>query len=134
MGANQRIVFTNNLQRCMKQRHVEQSDIVEALGISASTVSDWVNGKKYPRVDAMQRLADYLGVLLSDLTSEASEEEHTNSLNCEEQELLTIYRDLNDIGQQALMGTARGLYANPDMKKGWRVEHHGNIIRLVPVK
>jgi len=35
-----------------------------------------------------------------------------------ERELVNIYRDLNDIGQSALIGTARGLAANPDMKKG----------------
>lgn len=118
MGANQRIVFVNNLQHYMNARHVDQSDIVAALGYSASTVSDWVNGKKYPRVDAMQRLADYLGVLLSDLTMEAdAAEDNPASGDPQEEELLAIYRDLNDIGQQALMGTARGLIANPDMKK-----------------
>ena len=36
----------------------------------------------------------------------------------DEAELLAIYRGLNDIGQAALMGTARGLAANPDMKRG----------------
>lgn len=34
-----------------------------------------------------------------------------------ETELLEIYRSLNDLGQQTLLGTARGLAANPDMKK-----------------
>ena len=34
-----------------------------------------------------------------------------------ERELVGIYRDLNALGQQTLMGTARGLSANPDMKK-----------------
>lgn len=67
---HQREVFVRNLAKYMKIRGVEQADIVSALGITASTVSDWVNGKKYQRVDAMQRLADYLGVLLSDLTRE----------------------------------------------------------------
>lgn len=38
-------------------------------------------------------------------------------------ELLEIYRGLNDIGQAALMGTARGLAANPDMKKGSTSTH-----------
>ena len=102
----------------MEIRQVDQSDIVVSLGISASTVSDWVNGKKYPRVDAMQRLADYLGVLLSDLTSEVSTDiPDTPTLDPQETELLAIFRDLNDLGQQALMGTARGLSSNPDMRK-----------------
>lgn len=103
----------------MKLRGVEQSDIVTALGVSASTVSDWVTGKKYPRVDAMQRLADYLGVLLSDLTVEEdyNPSNDLRSLPENERELLTIYRELNDGGQTILMGTARSLALNPDLKR-----------------
>ena len=41
-----------------------------------------------------------------------------DGLDLNESELIGIYRDLNNIGQKALMGTARGLYVNPDMKKG----------------
>lgn len=70
MNENQRVVFVNNLQHYMNARGVDQSDIVSAVGVSASAVSDWCKGKKYPRVDAMQRLADFLGILVSDLTTE----------------------------------------------------------------
>lgn len=63
-----REIFKQNLQKCMEQLGVDQAYIVAKLGITASTVSDWVNGKKYPRVDTMQRLADLFGVRLSDLT------------------------------------------------------------------
>lgn len=67
-GANQRIVFCENLNRYMRQRGVTQADIVSELGFSASTVSDWTTGKKYPRVEAMEMLADKLGVQITDLT------------------------------------------------------------------
>jgi transcriptional regulator with XRE-family HTH domain len=102
----------------MEMRHIDQSDIVNALNVSASTVSDWVRGKKYPRVDAMQALANYLGVLISDLTTENDDSTGREQMEVTEVELLAIYRSLNDIGQAALMGTARGLAANPDMKRG----------------
>ena len=119
MGTNQRVIFVNNLCRAMKTRGIDQSDIVSALGISASTVSDWVNGKKYPRVDVMQRLADYLGVFLSDLTTERTENHSDSTLRDDlEVELITIYRGLNDKGQDALMRQARYLYSDSDMKKG----------------
>ena len=118
MGENQRQVFVKNLRHYMERRGVDQSDIVVALGVSASTVSDWFNGKKYPRVDAMQMLSDYLGVLISDLTSEKPAPAPFDELTTSEAELLEIYRSLNEIGRQALIGTARGLAANPDMKKG----------------
>ena len=70
MAQRQRDIFASNLRRCMASAKKEQIDIAKALGVTSSTVSDWVNAKKYPRVDKMQALADYLGVLLSDLREE----------------------------------------------------------------
>ena len=79
-GNEAREVFKKNLNYYMKKRGLEQADIVAELGITASTVSDWVNGKKYPRVDAMQRLADFLGVRMSQL-QEDGEAENAFPLN-----------------------------------------------------
>lgn len=116
MGENQRIVFVNNLRRYMENKGVDQSCIVAALGFSASTVSDWVTGKKYPRVDAMQKLADYFGVLLSNLTSEDNDTE-PRGLTPTEQELISIFRSLNDKGQDMIINTVRCFAINPDLKK-----------------
>ena len=63
----ERDIFASNFKRIMEMRGKTQSDIVSDLEITSSTVSDWANAKKYPRVDKMQALADYLGVVISDL-------------------------------------------------------------------
>lgn len=60
----QRKIFAKNLNDQMNKLGISQDDIVKALGYSSSTVSDWCNAKKYPRVSKMQELADYLGVSL----------------------------------------------------------------------
>lgn len=72
MPENAREVFVENLTRLMRERGIDQSAIASSLGLTASTVSDWVNGKKYPRVDSMQRLADFFGVPMSALTIQQS--------------------------------------------------------------
>lgn len=72
MSENAREIFKKNLNYIATTKGKTQTDIVEALGISASTVSDWFNGKKYPRVDKMQRLADFFGVRMSELTNESA--------------------------------------------------------------
>jgi transcriptional regulator with XRE-family HTH domain len=51
-----------------------RNDISEALGISYFTVSDWVKGKTYPRMDKVEMLAEYFGILKSDLIENKSEE------------------------------------------------------------
>lgn len=66
----ERDIFAANLRRILEMRGKTQSDIVADLEVTSSTVSDWANAKKYPRVDKMQILADYLGVLISDLREE----------------------------------------------------------------
>ena len=70
MSDNAREIFVRNLRYLMEAKGITQADICRELGVSSATASDWCNGKKYPRVDAMQRLADLLGVLYSTLTTE----------------------------------------------------------------
>lgn len=67
-----REIFAQNLNALMRRTQTSQSDLVSRFGITASTVSDWCNGKKYPRVDKIQLLADYFGVQRSQLTEDGS--------------------------------------------------------------
>lgn len=64
----QKKIFSSNLKKQLSLHNKTQSDIVNDLHITSSTVSDWVNGKKYPRMDKVQLLADYLGIWKSNLT------------------------------------------------------------------
>lgn len=63
-------IFSNNLQRWSNVREIKQIDVMNKFNLSSSTVSDWYNGKKYPRMDVVQKLAFFLGVELSDLVEE----------------------------------------------------------------
>ena len=77
-------VFARNLNYYLTIRGKTQNDLVRDLEITASTVSDWANGKKYPRVDKMQMFADYFGILKSDLTEEHQESELTDDIELQE--------------------------------------------------
>ena len=65
-----REIFVKNLRYLMEKKSITQADICRELDVSSATVSDWCTGKKYPRVAAMQRLADLFGVRFSTLTTE----------------------------------------------------------------
>lgn len=67
---NARKIFANNLRRFLKKNGYDQVSLAKYMGVSSSTASDWCTGKKYPRVDKVQKLADWLGVLKSDLLEE----------------------------------------------------------------
>lgn len=60
-------IFAANLRKYMKLNGKTRRDICNDLGFSYYTFSDWVNGKKYPRMDKVEMLAHYFGILKSDL-------------------------------------------------------------------
>ena len=70
MPDNAREIFIKNLRFLMEAKGITQADICRALEVSSATASDWCTGKKYPRIDKMQQLADLLGVRFSTLTTE----------------------------------------------------------------
>lgn len=63
-------IFAENLKKYMELNKKSRKEVSEALGVSYYTFSDWVNGKKYPRMDKVERLANYFGILKSDLIEE----------------------------------------------------------------
>ncbi len=63
-------VLAKNLQRYIEASGKSRSAICEDLGIAYSTFSEWANGRKYPRIDAIERLAQYFGIKKSDLIEE----------------------------------------------------------------
>lgn len=69
-----REVFSKNLAYYIERCGRTQKEIAEIVGVSTSTFNDWVKGKKYPRIDKIEILADYFRILKSDLIEERSDE------------------------------------------------------------
>lgn len=67
-------IFASNLQRYMDINGKSRKEVSEAIGVSYYTFTDWVKGKKYPRMDKVEKLASYFGILKSDLIEEKTEE------------------------------------------------------------
>ena len=76
-------IFTKNLHYLMDKNNISQIDISRALNVSTSTVSDWCNGNKFPRVDRLQRIAELLGVRPSALTTETGLQDYEDQLRLE---------------------------------------------------
>lgn len=60
-------IFAKNLSYYLKYYNKNGIDICKTLDIPASTFSDWLNAKKYPRIDKIELLANYFNIQKSDL-------------------------------------------------------------------
>ena len=98
-------IFSNNLKKLMDEKGVSRRDIADILKISYFTVSDWVNAKKYPRMDKVELLANYFGVLKSDLIEEHDESNTTKTISIteDEQKLLELFRKVPENQQHLVL-------------------------------
>lgn len=101
-------VFASNLKRYMEVKGKSRNDISDALGISYFTVSDWVNGKKYPRMDKVEMLANYFGIQKSDLIEQKEEKSPVEpQLSEGEKMLLELFRLVPKDQQQMVIEMIR---------------------------
>ena len=116
MPDNAREIFVKNLHYLMEAKGVTQADICRELNVSSATVSDWYTGKKYPRIDAMQHLADLLGVRFSTLTTEGGIQDYEDlqmiealHQNPKLRLLFDITKNLNDSDLNAVLGVTQAI-------------------------
>lgn len=60
-------IFAKNLKYYMDYYSKDRNAICDILEIPYTTLSDWLNAKKYPRIDKIEMLANYFSIQKSDL-------------------------------------------------------------------
>ena len=73
-------VMAKNILRYMSLKQKSRQEVCKDLGFSYSTFSEWVSGKKYPRIDKIEIMANYFGCEKSDLIEEKQPAESELSL------------------------------------------------------
>ena len=72
-GLGNKEIMAKNLSYYVRRSGRTQKELADIVGVAASTFNDWLKGKKYPRIDKIELLADHFGILKSDLIEEKSE-------------------------------------------------------------
>lgn len=104
-------VFAKNLRYYMQLSGKTQKELAEVAGVSAPTFNEWINEKKYPRIDKIQKLADYFGIQKSDLIEDKKEKptDADGGLSKDMQELIDCIKKLPPDKVQMLLQVARSI-------------------------
>lgn len=70
MSDDPRENFPKALQYYMSLNGKRQQDLIKDLHISSATLSQWVNGKMFPRMDKVDMLATYFRITSTDLLTD----------------------------------------------------------------
>lgn len=106
-----RETFSKNLKFLFEKYNVEQNSLAEKLGVTPAAITEWVKCRKFPRIDKIQKLADYFNLSISSLIEDNIEYEIYNkdsSFNNSIKEkygnlsieLLNNFNKLNELGKQ----------------------------------
>lgn len=66
-------IMAQNLQRLMDRRGIDRNKLCADLGFKYTTLTDWLKGNTYPRIDKIEMMANYFGVEKSDLIEDKSD-------------------------------------------------------------
>nr|DAK78236.1 MAG TPA: Repressor protein CI [Caudoviricetes sp.]DAO19772.1 MAG TPA: Repressor protein CI [Caudoviricetes sp.] len=60
-------VMAQNIKMYMEDKGISRKEFCKRLGFAYSTVTDWLNAEKYPRIDKIDMMATFFGVSKADL-------------------------------------------------------------------
>ena len=87
-------IFSRNLKRYLTNSGKTQREVAAAVGVSTGTFCDWAKGRLYPRMDKVQKLADYFGIKKSDLVEDVNVVKE--SVSNKEQQILDLFHKIPD--------------------------------------
>lgn len=103
-------ILAKNLAYYVDRSGHTQKEIAEVAGVAASTFNDWMKAKKYPRIDKIEILASYFGILKSDLIEEKEKSTAADGgLSKEKSELIDYIKSLPEEKIQLLLQVAKSI-------------------------
>ena len=102
-------VMANNLTYYVNRSGKTQKELSEIVGVATSTFNDWMKGKKYPRIDKIEILANYFGILKSDLIEDKDQKNSPEEPKLTEGEkmMLDLFRLVPEEKQQMVLEMIR---------------------------
>lgn len=65
-------IMAKNIQYYLDKKGIDRNEMCSDLGFKYTTVSNWLQGNKYPRIDKIEMMARYFGINKADLVEEHS--------------------------------------------------------------
>ena len=106
-GLGNREIFAKNLIYYVDRSGKDQKEIAELVGVASSTFNEWIKGKKYPRIDKIEILANYFGILKSDLIEDKTPSPSEPKLTEGEKMLLDLFRQIPEDAQKMYLEVLR---------------------------
>lgn len=108
-------VFAKNLKFYLERSRKTQKEVALAIGVTPASLNEWIKAKKYPRIDKIEMLAKYFGILKSDLIENKGLNKtlpQVQTLTEGETMLLELFRQIPEDAQKMYLEVLRASLKN----------------------
>ena len=108
-------VFAKNLKFYIEKSGKTQKEVALAIGVTPASLNEWIKAKKYPRIDKVEMVAMYFGILKSDLIENKGMNKtlpQVQQLTEGETMLLELFRQIPEDAQKMYLEVLRAALKN----------------------
>jgi ribosome-binding protein aMBF1 (putative translation factor) len=80
----------------MAEKGVKAKELSKILDVPYTTVLSWIKAEYYPRIDKIEKMSDYFGILKSDLIEDKSKQPTTSELSAKKREFIKRVEKMSD--------------------------------------
>ena len=89
-------VMASNIKYYMKEKGINAKELSKALDVPYTTVLSWIKEEYYPRIDKIERMADYFGILKSDLIEDKQKQPAQGELSYKKREFIKRVEEMTE--------------------------------------
>jgi len=102
-------IWARTTRHWMRDKEITQGQLATRLAITEGALSHWLTGRREPKVEKIQEIADIIGISLSALTGET-----TPITSIKEREMIERYNSLSHGDRLIIDALLKSLSRNPN--------------------
>ena len=108
-------IIANNITNYRKAKGITQKELASAIGISQSTMTDYMKLRTAPSWGVIQKLADYFGVKKSDIDTTFKQKESKQDKTIAE--IISLLKHLDEDTQENILNFVKFEYTKAEQAK-----------------
>ena len=89
-------VMSANIKRYMDEKGINAKELSKAVDVPYTTVLSWIKADYYPRIDKIEKMSEYFGILKSDLIEDKTKQPAKSELSDKKKEFIKRVEAMSD--------------------------------------
>ena len=89
-------VMAANIKKYMRIKGINAKELSKALNVPYTTVLSWTKAEYYPRIDKIEKMSEYFGILKSDLIEDKQKQPAQGELSYKKREFIKRIEGMTD--------------------------------------